>query len=126
MMMQAQQNWCVDYQKTSLLKKVSEDKEKNNVTITKSSLEKSGELVITFNLPDKSITRTVMADNIDGSGIESWEMVKKKLSVQVAVLKKMMADKEQIEFYMTEIPSDPEKAAVVRVRKIHLFTLRVK
>lgn len=125
-MMQAQQNWCVDYQKTSLLKKVSEDKEKNNVTITKSSLEKSGELVITFNLPDKSITRTVMADNIDGSGIESWEMVKKKLSVQVAVLKKMMADKEQIEFYMTEIPSDPEKAAVVRVRKIHLFTLRVK
>lgn len=122
----AQQRWTVSYQKKIKLKSVEEDPENNTIRIKRSRLSAAGDLIITFAINDGTVNRTVMADDSSRSGIKNWENVNKKLSIKAAELQKLFQSRDKILFYFTEIPKDPEKAAVVRMRPVHLFTLVIK
>ena len=122
----AQQRWTVSYQKKIKLKSVEEDPETNTIGIKRTRLSTAGDLIITFKVNDGTVNRTVMADDSSRSGIKSWEKVKKTLIIKAADLRKLFKSREKVLFYFTEIPKDPEKAAVVRMRPVHLFTLVIK
>lgn len=122
---QAQQSWTVIHQKKTLLKNVEEDKEGNIIKIKKSTLSLSGCLTISFKVNDGTVIRTLMADDSSRVGIKSWENVKKTVSISNADLKKLFRGRNKIMLYFTEIPKDPAKAAVVRMRPLHLCTLEL-
>lgn len=122
----AQQSWTVTHQKKTLLKNVEEDTEGNTIRIKKSTLSLSGCLTITFKVNDGTVNRTLMADDSSRVGLKSWEKVKKTISISNADLKKLFKGRNTIILYFTEIPKDPAKAAVVRMRPVHLCTLVIK
>jgi len=121
-----QQRWTVSHQKMVILKNVEEDPESNTITVTKSSLSQEGNLTFTFKINDGTVNRTLMADDSSRVGIKSWENIKKTTSISNAELKKLFNGRTKIMFYFTEIPKDPAKAAVVRMRPVHLCTLVLK
>lgn len=121
-----QQRWTVSHQKMVILKNVEEDPESNTITVTKSSLSQEGNLTFTFKINDGTVNRTLMADDSSRVGIKSWENIKKTTSISNAELKKLFNGRTKIMFYFTEIPKDPAKAAVVRIRPVHLCTLMLK
>jgi len=123
---QAQQSWTVSHQKKVLLKNVEEDTEGNTIKIRKSALSQAGYLTITFKVNDGTVNRTLMADDSSRAGIKSWEKVKKTISLSNAELKKLFKGRNKVVLYFTEIPKDPAKAAVVRMRPVHLCTLVIK
>ncbi len=122
----AQQSWTVSHQKKTMLKNVEEDTEANIIKIRKSTLSLSGCLTISFKVNDGTVIRTLMADDSSRVGIKSWENVKKTISITNADLKKLFNGRNKIVLYFTEIPKDPAKAAVVRMRPLHLCTLVLK
>ncbi len=50
----------------------------------------------------------------------------RKVKIAAAELKKMFGDKKMVKIYTVAIPSDPNLAARVRVRRLHLCTLVVE
>lgn len=122
----AQQRWTVSYQKKIKLKSVEEDPETNTIGIKRSQLSAAGDLIITFKVNDGTVNRTVMADDSSRSGINSWENVPKTLTIKAAELRELFRSRDKVLFYFTEIPKDPDQAAVVRMRPVHLFTVVLK
>ncbi len=123
---QAQTRWTVSCSGKAVLKNVEEDPQKNTLRIKRSSLSKTGNITIAFASYDTSVIRTVMADDSTRVGLKSWEDVKKPLAISNADLKVLLTGRNRIDIYFTEIPRDPKKAALVRVRPVHLCTIRLQ
>ncbi len=121
-----QQRWTVSHQQKTILNNAGEDEKKNIIVIKKASLSLSGCLTIRFKINDGTVNRTLMADDSSRVGLMSWENVKKTISIKNADLKKLFAGRNKLLLYFTEIPKDPAKAAVVRMRPIHICTLVLK
>ncbi|MBI3137160.1 MAG: hypothetical protein HYZ15_01100 [Sphingobacteriales bacterium] len=121
-----QQRWTVSHQKKTILKNAGEDEKKNIIVINKATLSLSGCLTIRFKINDGTVNRTLMADDSSRVGLKSWENVKTTISVKNADLKKLFDGRDKLLFYFTEIPKDPAKAAVVRMRPLHICTLVLK
>jgi len=122
----AQYNWCVSHNGKVRLHKVSEQPAKNQLTLSESDLKKSGYFQIKFNRSDTSMHRTILVDDASGSGIGSWEEVKRSWRISNKELAKLFEERSQLKFYYTEIPRDVNKAMLVRVRPVHLCTLNRK
>ncbi|MBI5370928.1 MAG: hypothetical protein HZA79_02750 [Sphingobacteriales bacterium] len=121
-----QQRWTVSHQKKTILKNVGEDEKKNIIQVKKAALSLPGCLTISFKINDGTVNRTLMADDSSRVGLKSWENVKKTISIKNADLKKLFNGQHKLLLYFTEIPKDPSKAAVVRMRPIHICTLILK
>lgn len=121
----AQQQWTVCYRGKTCLKNGEEDPAGNLIKITKAGLAKKGDLTIRFKTDDGTVYRHLMADDQNRSGIKGWENIGTSFSISTAELKKLFNGRTKVLFYFTEIPKDPEKAALVRVRPVHLFTLEL-
>ena len=124
--LQAQNTWCVAHNGKTQLRKVSEQPEKNQVTIASSSLSRSGYLQIKFSWVDTSVFRSILVNDASGSGIGSWEGVTRSWRISNSELRRLFDGRDQLKFYYTEIPRDVNKAMVVRMRPIHLCTLNHK
>lgn len=116
-------NWTISYQGKDLLKKKTENVEKNTITLSKSKLAKAGSLKISFNQIDTASNITLLVNNENNSGLRSWDSVTKSITISNAELKRLFLDKKKIIFYYTAIPKDPQKAMVVRIRPVHVCTL---
>jgi hypothetical protein len=110
-------------------KKVLNNKEenvaKNVIKIKKELLKKPGNFIISFNKYDTAYKRTVMINNADGQGIINFEDVNKPVIISTKQLKTILNGKNKIIVYYIKIPSDPSKAAIVRMRPIHICTIVV-
>lgn len=124
--LQAQYTWCVKLNGKTLLKTVSENQEKNVVSLTDASLKSTGYFEIDFSRSDTSMHRTILVNDASGSGLSSWEEVKRKWRISNKELSKLFEGHEQLKFYYTEIPRDVNKAMLVRVRPVHLCTINRK
>ncbi|MBL7746903.1 MAG: hypothetical protein JNM19_05710 [Chitinophagaceae bacterium] len=121
--MQAQTKWTVSCTGKAVLKNVTEDTEKNILKIKRSSLSKTGNISIAFDKKDTAAIRTIMADDTNRSGLKNWEDVTKPVTITNAELQELFTGRNRIELYYTEIPRDPAKAALVRVRPVHLCSV---
>lgn len=124
--LQAQYTWCVKWNGKTILKAVAEQEEKNIVSLTDASLKSIGYFEIDFSRSDTSMRRTILVNDGSGSGLSSWEEVKRKWRIPNKELSKMLEGRDQLKFYYTEIPRDVNKAMLVRVRPVHLCTINRK
>lgn len=122
----AQYTWCVKLNGKTLLKTASENQEKNVVSLTDASLKSTGFFEIDFSRSDTSMHRTILVNDASGSGLSSWEEVKRKWRISNKELAKLLEGRDQLKFYYTEIPRDVNKAMLVRVRPVHLCTINRK
>jgi hypothetical protein len=122
--MTAQYTWCVSLNGKTKLKNVSENKQRNTIAVTKAELNKAGFFHIKFNRYDTAMRRTIMVDDSLGSGLQNWEEVKRSWQITTAELKQILHRGGNIIFYFTEIPRDVNQAMLVRVRPVHLCTIK--
>ncbi len=120
----AQYNWCVSIQGKNKLKKVEENRDGNVVMVAAAELNKPGWFEIKFNQYDPAMRRTVFVNDSSGSGLQNWEGVKKRWRISTEALKKLFDKAGDLSFYFTEIPRDVNKAMVIKVRPVHLCTLK--
>jgi len=121
---QAQYTWCVSIQGKIKLKHVEENREGNLVLLSPEELNKSAFFHIHFNRSDTAMRRTILVNDAAGSGMQNWEEVKKQWKIPTRELKNLMDKGGELSFYYTEIPRDINKAMVVKVRPVHLCTVK--
>lgn len=121
----AQTSSSITYLGKKVLKNATENPEKNIIKIQRKSLNKPGNFIISFNNYDTAYKRTVMVDDANRQGIKNFEEINKPLTISNKELKKLLTGRNKIVIHYSKIPSDPSKAAIVRMRPIHICTVVV-
>jgi hypothetical protein len=108
------------------LQSSEEDEKKNVVSIKSADLKKTGHMTITYVEAEKQKDwkRTIMFIGPNEKELLRVEGPMAKL--QNAKLKALAAKSKTIKVYTISLPTDPDVAATVRVRRVHLCTLSVK
>lgn len=122
----AQHKWSVLQGGKSLLKMAEEDAGRAPLTISRTSLKKSGFLTILFDKEDTTVFRTVGVSDENGQGLQSWEKAGRKIRISHADLLRWLEKHPVIRIHYTDIPRDPALAAVVRVRMIEICSFRLR
>jgi len=125
-MAQSQESWTICYGKKTILKKVSEDRVKNTFAVSKSSLATNTKFTIQLHAVDTSNNITLMANLDNSNTVKEWEYTGKSFNIGSSELKTLLGTSNKLEFYYRSIPKDPEKAAVVRIRPVHICTITLK
>lgn len=125
-MAQAQENWTISYGKKTILKKVTENQQKNVVSISKASLKTNAKLTILLHGADTANNIILMANLDNGNNVKEWEYTGKSLSIAASELKALFGNNHKLQFYYRSIPKDPALAAVVRIRPVHIFSITQK
>lgn len=120
----AQYNWCVSIGENTKLRHVREDREKNVIGVSDAELITPGYFCIKFNRSDSAMRRSILVWDSSGAGLARWEEVKRSWRMRTTELKKMIEEKGELSFFYTEIPRDVSQAMLVKVRPVHLCTIK--
>ena len=122
-------SWKITWNKKIILQTSTSNEAANVRKIRSADLNKNYILEISYKEADpkkeKEWTRSfIFFDETDSEiarrdGARKWK-------VTAAELKKFFGDKKKIKIYTIAIPTDPNLAARVRVRRVHLCTLVVE
>ena len=122
----AQDSWKITLSNKALLRTTTEDEHANTKAISATAWNGKGKLEVCYTeKPAKkdwrrSILFTDENDNEiirkDGTG---------RVKISLAELKQAFAGKKKISIYTISLPTDPDLAARVRVRRVHLCTLEL-
>lgn len=119
----AQNSWKVKYGSTVLLQASEENSEKNVRSLSKSQFTKQLPLTVSVSDPnrEKGWERfiTVTGDNV--------ELLRKKtdnLTVSAKQLRAWLKEYKTLMFHTHSVPTDPDLASRIRIRNVHLFTLK--
>lgn len=123
---QAQDSWTISYGKKTMLKKVTENRQKNIVNISQASLKTNAKLTIQLFGADTANNVTLMANLDNGNNVKEWEYSGKLLSIPADELKTLFGKNSKLEFFYRSIPKDPAIAAVVRIRPVHICNVTLK
>lgn len=122
----AQDTWTITYNGKGKLKAAAEDEQKNVITLSKTDLKKGGNLAIIYTegkkLKDWERTITLF-DEGDNELAKSTGM---SFKITAAKLTTMAAKAKELTLYTLSLPTDPNLAARIRVRRLHLCTIIVK
>ena len=122
----SQESWDITFAKKTLLKKAAENPEKNSVKISRTSLTTKNKFILKLNDVDTAYNITIEVTSEDGTGQQSWKYTGKQLTISGATLKKLLTGRNKIKFQYMAIPKDPNLAAVVRIRPVHICTVVAK
>ena len=121
-------SWKITWNKKVILETSKSDETANIRKIKAADLKKNYVLQITYKESDpkkiKEWNRSFMFFNESDNEISRKDSVR-NWKITAAELKKLFGDKKKLKIYTIAIPSDPDLAARVRVRRIHLCTLEV-
>jgi hypothetical protein len=122
----AQDSWKLVYMNQVKLQTSKEDPSENIVRIRKTSLAKKGYFHLTYkeDPPKKDWKREIII--FDTADNELFRQKGSQLKLQNATLKKLFKKSDTLEIYTISLPADPKAAALVRVRRVHLYTLILK
>lgn len=122
---QESSSWRIYHNKKLLLFAKEESEAKNIVKIKTAELKKSGQLLIDFHEGEenKDWVRTFAIFN------EKDSMVFEKKSqatikIPNTTLIKISAGQSQIKIYTWSLPSNPKLASTIRIRRVHLCTIK--
>lgn len=126
-MVLAQDGWKVYHNKTELLKSSQENESKNIIAIASSSLNKPGELVISYleKKPLKDWIRIIAVFDKNDNEILKKEAVR-LLKISNKELKKLFTENSSLRFFTWSLPTDPQLAERIRIRRVHLCTIELK
>jgi hypothetical protein len=121
-------SWKIKWNKKVILETSKSDEAANVRKIKMSDLKKNYFLEINYKEADakkeREWTRSFMffneSDNelLRKDSTRSWK-------ISAAELKKLFGDKKKIKIYTVAVPTDPNMAARVRVRRVHLCTIEL-
>jgi hypothetical protein len=117
-------SWKIFHNKNLLLSTSTEDESKNVKHVKKTEFDKSGELSIEYKaaIPDKEWQRTFsIVDEKDSVLFEKTGV--DELKISNSTLKKFTGNQNKIRIYTWLLPKDAAKAALIRIRRVHLCTI---
>lgn len=121
--------WEIKWNDKAILTASAEDESRNTVSINRKELSKDHGLGIIYYEPDKDKEKEWDRSFIL-FGDKDEELMRKEKTRDVKIpgaeLKKAFAGESKIRIYTIAIPTDPELAARVRVRRVHLCTIELK
>jgi hypothetical protein len=122
---QAQDRWTVTHNGKEVVVATTEDTVANKVTATHGDLKKWGVLRIKYKeVPERpDWKRTLLI--VDSGQTELKAVSGNTLKLRNRVLRKWLRNSGKLFIYTSSIPADPERAATVRVRRVHLCTLLI-
>jgi hypothetical protein len=120
-------NCTISHNNKKILTVTKEDAVKNKIVIKTTDLKKTGSLVLSFPVtktyPEwkRNILIYDTADNmlLTKEDVTGLTLTNKELSI-------LLAGKKQFSIFTTSIPTDPKKAAAIRVRRVHVCTVEIK
>ena len=122
-------SWKITWKKKTILQASKEDENANTKKINKIDLDKAYSLEITYKEADpkkiKSLTRSFLFFGETDNELFRKDSTR-SMKLSATELKKLFGDKKKIKVYTIAIPSDPNMAARVRVRRVHLCTLELQ
>ena len=132
-MVKAQLPWKIKLGSKTILQTTGEDEKKNVVRLKNIQVGTKNNFYLSYRVtPDeKDWIKTVMmydtagvniTDNPVGSKIQKGTP-RVNYIIPNKTLKVLLAGHKKIKIYYISIPSDPEKAAIVRVRRVHICTV---
>lgn len=121
--------WTVSWNKKVILLSHASDETANTRTIKRSDLKKNYQLELTYKegdpKMDKEWKRSIMVFDENDK-----ELLRKDstwyIKIKADELKKLFGDKKRLNIYTVATPVDPDLAARVRVRRVHLCSLIIK
>jgi hypothetical protein len=117
-------SWKIIHNNKLLLNATVEDESKNLLQIKRTEFDKSGQLTIEYKeeTPPEDWRRTIaIVDANDSTLFENTGS--NTLDISNATMKELIGGREKIKIYTWSLPKDPAKAALVRVRRVHLCTI---
>ena len=120
----AQENsWKIKLNNKTLVATSQEDESKNSIKINDGEWKKNGCLEINFKEaePDTWWRSFLFYDENDNEVLRKDSVTSYK--IKIGLLRKSFVGKKEIRIYTTVSPKDPNLA--VRVRRVHLCTLRL-
>ena len=120
----AQDSWKLTHNGKLKLENTEEVPEKNMFSIRIADLSKKGALAVAYTDDEaKSWIRTIMI--VDEADTELATHKGASYTIPNTTLKTLFKKVSTLKVYTIAIPSDPKKAALVRVRRIHLATIKL-
>jgi hypothetical protein len=122
-MANAQDSWKVTHNGKVQLENTEELPEKNTFAVRIADLNKKGALTVAYKAEEggKGWVRTFMF--VDDADTELASFKGSSTTIQNAALRSLFKKASTIKIYTMALPSDPKKAALVRVRRVHLATV---
>ncbi len=119
----AQDSWKVTHNGKVRLQTGEENAEGNAFAVRIADFNKTGSLSVTFTGAgnNRDWIRTIMV--VDESDTELETGKGSTFSITNAKLRGLFKKSPVLKVYTMAIPSDPKKAALVRVRRVHLATI---
>lgn len=122
----AQDSWKVVHNGKQKLATDVEKPDGNVVTINRADLSRTGTFVIKYSEtePQTGWTRTITM--VDKGETELHTHTGNLFTISNANLKKLFDRVNTIYVYTWSLPNDPELAARIRVRRVHLSTIKLR
>lgn len=120
----AQDRWTVKLNNKTLVNTTTENEKTNSKTVRPAEWKQQGYLEVVYKEAGtkKEWRRSIFfCDENDNELIRKDDVTRVK--IPVATLKKTFAGKTKINIFTTVAPTDPDLAARVRIRRVHLCTL---
>ena len=122
----ADASWKLLWGKKTLLKAAAEDEAANVIALKRSDLRKANSLQLLYTPAGDQQSgwkRTIAI--YDAADNELYKKEGNTLKISNRTLARLANGKAELKIYTMAVPSDPAKAALVRVRRVHLVTIRV-
>lgn len=119
-------SWKVQWGKKTVLKANAEDETANVVTLKRADLGKKNTFTLTYTGAANQRSGWNRSITIYNGQDSELKTVKGSiLTLSAGALKALAAGQGELKIYTIAVPADPKRAAVVRVRRVHLVTIRV-
>lgn len=124
----AQDSWIIKLNNKSVITASKEDEDANVKTINRSELKKAGSLQVFYKEAEPKIgwKRSILLFDENGAELSRIDSLTAKSKLSTATLKKGFQGKSKILIYTISLPTDPNLAATIRVRRVHLGTLELR
>jgi hypothetical protein len=132
----AQPAWTIKHNNKALLTVKAENESKNIIKIKKTDLNKQGNLSISYiktladSIWNRSLTLADSSGNMIGENMEAFISKNNPQLINFPLsntkFKELLLKHKKLKIYTIAIPSDPAKAAAVRVRRVHICTIELK
>lgn len=121
---QHEDSWRVYHNKKLVIKAEAPAETKNIISFQKAELEKKGFVLISYleKLPKKEWKRTIAVYDEGDNLLLSKEGVR-MMRLLHSEMKDLLKTHSKLRIFTWSLPNDPNMAATIRVRRIHLCTI---
>jgi hypothetical protein len=124
----AQDSWKIKLNSKAVLSATTEDETTNTKKIKRTELDGKGSLDVLYksSKPATEWIQSLMFYGETDNEVFRKDSVTGTTQIKLATLKELFGTKSKIRIFTIAIPSDPDLAARVRVRRVHLCTLELQ